>query len=57
MANFLVLRKTFEVDANNGPRMLVGRQNRAIPTAALGGAIVTTMKRHRNFIVDVQFDS
>ena len=51
MANFLALRKTFEVDANNGPRMLVGRQNRDIPDNT--HAVVTTMRKHYDMSVDV----
>lgn len=55
MANFLVLRKTFEVGADDGTRMLVGRQNRSIPDGA--HAVVTAMRKHYNISVDVLFDS
>ena len=55
MANFLVLRKTFEVSADDSPRMLVGRQSRDIPNDT--HAIVTAMRKHYNISVDVSFDS
>ena len=55
MANFLVLRKTFEVGADDGPRMLVGRQNRDIPDDT--HSVVTAMRKHYNISVDVSFDS
>ena len=55
MANFLALRKTFEVGANDGPRMLVGRQSRDIPDDT--HSVVTTMRKHYNMSVDVTFDS
>ena len=57
MSSFIALRKTFDLSSDSNTHLLVGRQNRTIPTAALGGAIVTTMKQHYDFIVDVQFDS
>ena len=57
MSSFIALRKTFDLSSNSNTHLLVGRQNRAIPTVALGGAIVTTMKRHYDFTVDVKFDS
>lgn len=55
MANFLALRKTFEVSADDSPRMLVGRQNRNIPDDT--HAVVTTMRKHYDISVDVTFDS
>ena len=55
MANFLALRKTFEVSADNSPRLLVGRQNRDIPDDT--HAVVTTMRKHYDISVDVTFDS
>ena len=55
MANFLALRKTFEVSADNSPRMLVGRQSRDIPDDT--HAVVTAMRKHYNISVDVSFDS
>ena len=55
MANFLALRKTFEVGADDGPRLLVGRQSRDIPDDT--NAVVTTMRKHYNISVDVSFDS
>ena len=55
MANFLVLRKTFEVGADDSPRLLVGRQNRDIPDDT--HAVVTTMRKHYDISVDVTFDS
>ena len=55
MANFLALRKTFEVNADDSPRLLVGRQNRDIPDDT--HAVVTTMRKHYNISVDVTFDS
>lgn len=55
MANFLALRKTFEVDADDSPRLLVGRQNRDIPDDT--HAVVTTMRKHYDMSVDVMFDS
>ena len=55
MANFLALRKTFEVDADDSPRLLVGRQNRDIPDDA--HAVVTAMRKHYSISVDVSFDS
>lgn len=55
MANFLVLRKTFEIGADDGPKMLVGRQNRNIPDDM--HSVVTTMRKHYNISVDVSFDS
>ena len=55
MANFLVLRKTFEVGTDDGPRLLVGRQSRSIPDGA--HAVVTAMRKHYNISVDISFDS
>ena len=55
MANFLALRKTFEVSADDSPRMLVGRQSRDIPNDT--HAVVTAMRKHYNISVDVSFDS
>ena len=55
MANFLALRKTFEIGADDGSRMLVGRQNRSIPDGA--HSVVTAMRKHYNISVDVSFDS
>ena len=55
MANFLALRKTFEVSADDSPRLLVGRQNRDIPDDT--HAVVTTMRKHDDMSVDVTFDS
>lgn len=55
MANFLALRKTFEVSADDSPRMLVGRQSRDIPDDT--NAVVTAIRKHYNISVEVSFDS
>ena len=57
MSSFVVLRKSFDLSSDLNTHLLVGRQNRVIPTVASGGAIITTMKQHYDFIVDVQFNS
>ena len=55
MANFLALKKTFEVNTDDGPRLLVGRQSRDIPDDT--NAVVTAIRKHYNISVEVSFDS
>lgn len=57
MSSFVVLRKSFDLSSDSNAHLLVGRQNRDIPIVTSGGAIITTMKQHYDFIVDVQFNS
>lgn len=57
MSSFIALRKTFDLSSDNTSKLLVGRQNRDIPVVQDGGMVVTTLKKHYDFTVDVSFNS
>lgn len=55
MSSFLAIKKVFDLSASNNAQMLVGRQSREL--SASGNDVVTTMKKHFDYTVDVTFDS
>ncbi len=55
MSSFLVVKKTLDLSGSPSPHMLVGRQTRDL-TASADGSVVTTMKKHFPFMVQVDFD-
>lgn len=57
MGSFIALRKTFDLSADNNSHLLCGRQNRDIPVVLEGGAVMTTLKKHYDFTVTVNFNS
>jgi len=57
MSSFIALRKTFDLSSDSNSHLLVGRQNRDIVVKPDDGCIVTAIKRHYDFKVDVVFDS
>lgn len=57
MSSFIVLRKSFDLSADSRSHLLVGRQSRDIVTKPDDGSVVTTIRRHYGFTIDVSFDS
>lgn len=57
MSSFIALRKSFDLSADGNTRMLVGCQNRRIPALQPGGAVVTALKKHYDFMATVKFDT
>lgn len=57
MGSFIALRKTFDLSSDNNSHLLCGRQNRDIPVVPEGGAVMTTLKKHYVFTVNVSFNS
>lgn len=55
MSTFLAIKKTFDLSASNNTQMLVSRQSRELSTSS--NDVVTTMKKHFDYTVDVTFDS
>ena len=55
MSTFLTIKKTFDLSTSNNTQMLVGKQVRDL--SATSNDIVTTMKKHFDYTVDVTFDS
>ena len=55
MSSFLAIKKVFDLSASNNTQMLVSRQSREL--SASSNDIVTTMKKHFDYTVDVSFDS
>lgn len=55
MSSFLVAKKVLEVTGSSNPRMLVSRQSRSL-SAYADSSIVTTLKRHFPFMVQVRFN-
>ena len=58
MSSFLVIKKNLDLSAETGARMLIGKQNRAIPEYILseGNSIVTTMKKHFDLGISYNVD-
>ncbi len=57
MSSFIALRKTLDLSSDSNHHLLVGRQTRDIPDTSSGQKVVTAIKRHYDFTVDVSFDS
>lgn len=55
MSSFLAIKKVFDLSASNNVQMLVSKQSREL--SASSNDIVTTMKKHFDYTVDVTFDS
>ena len=55
MSSFLAIKKVFDLSASNDTQMFVSRQSREL--SASSNDIVTTMKKHFDYTVDVSFDS
>lgn len=55
MSSFLAIKKVFDLSASNDAQMLVSRQSREL--SASSNDIVTTMKKHFDYTVDVSFDA
>lgn len=56
MGSFIALRKTFDLSSDNNSHLLCGRQNRDFPVVPEGGAVMTTLKKHYDFTVNVSFN-
>ena len=57
MSSFIALRKTIDLSAENNRHLLVGRYTRDVPQVEENGVVVTTLKKHYDISVDIQFDS
>lgn len=55
MSSFLAIKKVFDLSASNNAQMLVSRQSREL--YASNNDVVTTMKKHFDYTVDMSFDS
>lgn len=55
MSSFLAIKKMFNLSADNNAQMLVSRQSREL--SASSNDIVTTMKKHFDYTVDVSFNA
>lgn len=55
MSSFLAIKKVFDLSASNNVQILVSRQSREL--SASSNDIVTSMKKHFDYTVDVSFDS
>ena len=55
MSSFLAIKKVFDLSASNNAQMLVSRQSREL--SASSNDVVTTMKQHVDYTVNVSFDS